>query len=144
MHRESGCKMMNRRRIPLTATALTVGVLVTVVVLGMQDAFKQSEPLLFLQALSNATFVAAILLLGFGLLAFVSKEGVFDMLAFGIKTLFRSLRRHPTEGRQDYYTYLQEKRKSRGSFLHLLIAGAIFLALAILLNLILKMVLRAG
>ena len=135
---------MNRRRFPPIVAAFIAGLLVTVVILWMQNAFTEKEPLLFLQALSNATFVAAILLLGFGLLTFVAKEGVFDMLAFGVKTLFRSLRRHPTEGRVDYYTYVQEKRKKRSVSLHLLSAGLIFLGVAILFNAIVKWIYHAG
>lgn len=84
-------------------------------------------------------FVSGMLLFGLGGLKFFRNQGMFDMLSYGVSYVlyvtFPSLNdRRPIEQRnEDYYGYTQRKQEERKPAGDMLIAGAIHLAVAVLL-----------
>ena len=87
----------------------------------------------FLHCLCDGFFVAAALLLGVGGLRAVRNRGAFDVVSFGIssvaKTTFPFLKGDKEEDIHGYRERKAEQRKGAGG---LLAAGAVYLALSVL------------
>lgn len=87
--------------------------------------------------LCDGCFVAGVLLLGTGGLKFFRNEGMFDIFAYSIKSVFQvhypfakmhsHLEEKKPEGYAEYKERKREKRKSPGD---LLWAGLVYMALA--------------
>ena len=107
----------------LVAVALYVGRGGPAAATGEEKAF----------VLCDACFVPAVILLGVGLILFVSNDGLFDMLGFGIQralTIVLSEKKRAKYPRT-FYEYKQLKWEApKSSFAFLLLAGGVFLALA--------------
>ena len=83
--------------------------------------------------LSDSFFVSGVLLTGAGLLLFVSNNGMFDMLSYGITTFFVARKKNVKERKyKDYYEYKQAKSEKKRSCAYLLIVGLTFIAIAAL------------
>lgn len=81
--------------------------------------------------LSDACILPAAVLGGIGALVFAANGGVFDMLSFAVIRLFDLFRPNVrNEKYKDFYDYKMAKSERRHSFAHMLIVGAIFLALS--------------
>ena len=83
--------------------------------------------------LCDACFVPAVMLLGIGLILFVSNDGFFDMLGYGIQralTIVLSEKKRSKYPRT-FYEYKQLKWEApKSSFAFLLLAGGVYLGLA--------------
>lgn len=93
--------------------------------------------MLFVHRLCDGCFVAAVALLGTAGLRFANKQGTFDMMAFGVRTVFYTAfpaARPTNELRdEDYVGYSERKRAARKSPKQQLIAGLVFLVLSVAL-----------
>jgi hypothetical protein len=91
--------------------------------------------------LCDGFFVAAVVLLGSGGLAFCSAKGGLDMLGYGVSSLFNMFlhagRKDARE--EDYYTYVQRKAENRKPYAHTLMAGLCYLVLAVIFLVIYQM-----
>ena len=88
------------------------------------------------RCLSDAFFVAGAMLLFFGGMSFVKKQGAFDVMGYGLS---HSLHNHfPAIGSDDadIYAYKERKQASRKSGLPQLAAAAVYFVLAALMILI--------
>ena len=83
-----------------------------------------------LHCLSDACFVPGVLLGGSGGLLFVSSRGVFDMMFYGVHSLFTVTFRR--ERRESYIEYAAGSRERRRDFRPLLITGAVFIILSVI------------
>ena len=84
----------------------------------------------------DSFFCAAVLFLVAGGITLVSKHGGFNALGFATKKLFDRIRnpKNPDPTYHSYYEYVQEKQKnSSGHFAHLLVTGAVLLAVSLIL-----------
>lgn len=108
---------------------LACGVPVTALVFWIN--VKQGYP--FLHCLCNGLFVAAVLLLGVGGLRGVRNKGAFDVAGFGLSSIVRiSLPFLGGDKEEDIYEYRQRKAEKRKGGSGLLAAGAIYLALSVI------------
>ncbi len=114
----------------LIATGVGLGVFV--LVLLAKDVFHETETHKVFQALSDAGFVPAVLLTGYGALVIATKGGTFDMLSYGLSCLFSMMRRDPTRKYKTFYDYRVAQSEKPRSFGYLLVAGAVFFALSVL------------
>jgi hypothetical protein len=119
-----------------------VGALITFLVYRYRSGFAYADLKgdRTLACLSDGAFVAGVILLGVGILVWVSTTGFFDMLAYGMRGLgrallpFLGLRKH-----ENYYEYKQEKAEKRHpitaavpvSGIFWLLLGGLFLTLAL-------------
>ena len=111
-----------------------VHVVVGVLVALARGAFTAKNQMDLLSALSDAFFVPGILGIAFGLIIVASNGGAFDMLAYGIKMFFRLFTRDPLDRKYGgYYEYRQARKEKKRSFWFLMIVGAVFLAIGIVL-----------
>jgi hypothetical protein len=87
---------------------------------------------------SDAFFTVGGLTLCFGVLMWVAGEGMFDMISYGIRMLFR-VRFH--EKNETYAEYRERKRgKKGGSCLYAVVPGAILTAVAVVLAVVFEYV----
>lgn len=123
-------KRKNRRNFCI---ALVIGLVVAVALFvgrgGLDVATR--EEMAFLMC--DACFVPAVILLGVGLILFVSNDGLFDMLGYGIQralTIMLSEKKRAKYPRT-FYEYKQLKWDApKSSFGFLLLAGGVYLVLA--------------
>ena len=112
---------------------IAIGFLIAIGVCDLQNIFSVLEPLRICKILCNAFFISGILLLGVGILVFISKEGMFDGMTYYAGRFMMLFSRNYDEKRKtalSYYEYKKAKnRESGGGFI--LITGLGFLAIAI-------------
>ncbi len=87
--------------------------------------------------LCDGCFVAAVLLIGFGGLVFSRNHGAFDMITFGVQTVFQIHMPWTSIGgaldkKETYAEYRERKAKERKPANECLLAGCIYLTLAVL------------
>ena len=113
-----------------------VGLIIALWVAISNGLFSQTDIMVIYQILSDSFLVAGVLVAGFGLLLFVSNEGVFDGLRYGFKVLAQMFKRHPTPVKETYYDYRTAKGRNKISFGYLVICGVGFLAICILFSIL--------
>ena len=107
------------------------GIFVVVLILGLT---RENS---VLRALCDGFFVAGALVMGMSGLMFAGNEGVFDIFGFGISHLFTTrwpgLSTMPDDHRKEKYVdYKERKRKNPSKPLPVLLAGAIYMVLAVI------------
>ena len=110
-----------------------VGLVLAFVIMLAQNIFGQEKGSDVFRILSDSFFASGVLLTGAGLLLFVSNNGMFDMLSYGITTFFVARKKNVKERKyKDYYEYKQAKSEKKRSCAYLLIVGLTFIAIAAL------------
>lgn len=109
-----------------------IGLLIALAVALSKNLFAQTNIRLIYAILSDSFLTAGVLVTGFGLLLFVTNEGVFDGLKYGFKVLAQMFKKHPTPVKETYYDYRTARGRSKVSFGYIVICGAAFLAICIL------------
>lgn len=115
---------------------ITVGVVSVFVVLvaWARGGFTETNTRTLIGYWCDAFAIPGILSIAFGLLLFASNGGVFDMLSYGIKTLFRLFKKDPLDRKYGgFYEYQQARREKKRSFWYLIIVGSVYLAVALIL-----------
>lgn len=124
--------MKKSRNALIYWVSLAVSAALFLLVAFNRDLFDLTERTEILSALCDAFFVPGALMVCIGLLSLSAKEGIFDMLGYGFKSLlvlfapFGKPKKH-----KYYYDYKQEKAAKRGK-MHPgpLMIGIAFLLLA--------------
>ena len=117
------------KRLVITTAVLLAVVLAMLLATGAfgSDLTTQER----VKKFSDAFFTVGGLTLCFGVLMWVAGEGMFDMISYGIRMLFR-VRFH--EKNETYAEYRERKRgKKGGSCLYAVVPGAILTAVAVVL-----------
>lgn len=83
--------------------------------------------------LSDSFFTVGVVIAGLGALVFVSNEGAFDMLSYGMISFLGMFKTKKEKKYASYYDYKQEKAKNKLSCGFLLLSGLIILAISILM-----------
>lgn len=102
---------------------------------GILSAADQQQVYLII---CDGCFATSVLLLGIGLMLLVSNMGTFDILNYGMRTLFARVFRRE-EKRKSYgsfYDYRVMRESKKAPFGFLLGAGAVFLVAALIFNLL--------
>ena len=90
-----------------------------------------------LRQLCDGCFVAAVLLLGAGVLRYVANQGAFDVLGYGLQSVFHLHVPGASIGnardQETMETYRERKAKKRKSPAGMLFAGLVWLALSAVL-----------
>ena len=125
-------KGVSLRRILITAG---VGTGIFLLLMLTRGGFAEPDPAARWMIICDALFVPAALLLSFGLLLFAAGGGVFDMMKFAVTKAYSVIL--PRKKREllpkTFFDYKMEREaKERAKTGHLLIVGAVFLALAVL------------
>lgn len=93
----------------------------------------ETGAVLILHCLCDAAFVPSVFLLGVGGLKAIRNKGVFDVMGFGIKSTLQTFIPALKSGeKEDLYKYCERKEASRKPADGLLLAGAVYLGIAVL------------
>lgn len=109
---------------------LVVGLLIAVPVALLDWGMEK----VLLHRLCDGFFVAAVVLLGVGGLKVARNAGTFDMMSYGLGAAFKMtfpwIKMEKKDA--DFVAYKERKREERKPAADLLIAGAIYLVLALI------------
>ena len=112
---------------------LVVGAIVfaAVLIINPQEAYGD-----LILRICDGFFVATVVVLGFGGLVWCRNKGAFDMITFGVSTAFHLhylFSKNLYEEKEDFYGYKQRKAAARKPVTGILIAGAIYLGLSLVM-----------
>ena len=88
------------------------------------------------QILSDAFFVAGILITSFGLLIFSSNEGMFDMAIYGLNSFIDLFRHESRKKYKTFYEYRESRADKKLEFGFMPICGVFFLIVAVVMYLL--------
>lgn len=108
--------------------AAAAGLLIMIFSVFIQDLELESAAD-WMRLLSNAALVPGVLMCGFGIMALIAGEGIFD----GLKYTVSSMWTHVRGGKKKYDSYYEYSKRSRKeqSVGFLLVPGAAYLAMAL-------------
>jgi hypothetical protein len=109
---------------------IAVGLALVAWVAFSKDIFAQTSNSVILGILSDSFLVPGVLISGFGGLIFVSNEGVFDGITYGLTSFFDIFRKDKQNKYRTFFDYRESKGERDTSFGYLLICGLSFLALS--------------
>lgn len=113
-----------------------VGLILALWVMISKDLFAEERLYMIYQILAESFSVPAVLMLGFGGLVFVSNEGMFDSLSYGLTSFIDLFRKEKRNKFKTFYDYKESKKDRSMSFGYLLICGIVFVAIAIVFHLL--------
>lgn len=110
---------------------MLICVAVVLAVMGIKGSFVKSGKGLVID-LCDAFAVSGMLMLGVGLLIFVTNGGAFDMLAFGFIKLIDLFKKDLTKVKyRTFYDYHSAQSERKRPFLNIIIVGAVFTLVAV-------------
>ncbi len=107
-----------------------VGLALAFVVMLLRDIFSQTDSREILVILNDAFFISGMCLVCVGGLVFVSNNGMFYMLSYGVSLIFSVRKWSKGKKYKDYYEYKTAKEKKQHGFAYLLVVGLAFIAVA--------------
>lgn len=121
--------------------AYLIALLISIVIgVGILFIYYFTHERAFVDFVDGAT-LSMIVLLGVGGLMFVSREGFFDVFSYGFKQMFTAMFGKKANEYNDYPGYKENMKTKREAspklFVSVLLSGAIFLILMIILRIIL-------
>ncbi len=125
--------MKRKRFFRQYGITMLVGLVLGVGVFAARQGFSLSAWPEIAAALCDACFVPAALLIGVGLLLFVSNDGLFYMMSYGVQRAARLIlsARKQAEFPKSYYEYWELKQAAgKATFGYIIAAGLTLLALA--------------
>ena len=106
---------------------MVVGLLLTGWFILSRDLLEQTEPLKIYHILCDGFFVVGVLISSLGSLIFVSNEGVFDPLVYGVRSFINLFRKRDKRKMETYYDFRMARLEHKFPFLPILLCGAAFL-----------------
>ena len=97
-----------------------------------RDITAQTQMADVMHILCDGFFVVGVVLTGFGALIFVSNEGAFDMMVFGLQSFWDLFRKERKLKNVTYYDYQCARAQKKLRFSFILICGLAFLAGAVI------------
>lgn len=114
--------------------SICVGLAIAFWVMLTRDIFSETEVNQILIILNDAFFISGMCLTCAGGLVFVSNNGMFRMLSYGISMIFTVRKRDMNDRKyKDYYEYQKTKGEEKHSCAYLLLVGLAFIAIALIL-----------
>lgn len=116
---------------------LFVGLLLAFFVALSKDIFDENNIKDVYHILCDSFFVSGIIMTGMGLLIFVSNEGIFDGLVYGVMSFINLFVPKQSRKYSSFYDYKESKKNSRNTKVgFILISGLIILIIAIIMYLL--------
>ena len=123
-------KKDSMRRVAIT---MAIGLVMAIGVFAARGGFEKTLWPEIAAALCDACFVPSALLISLGLLLFVANDGFFDMLTYGVQKTLRLVQSAEKQVAfpKTFYDYKLLKQGKRAGFGFMMIAGGVYLALAV-------------
>lgn len=128
---------MNKKAVKYLITLLA-GFLTAGLVAYSKDIFSQTDPLKIFHILTDSFCVPGVVITGIGSLVFVSNEGGFDAISYGLTSFFDIFRKERKNKYRTFYDYKQEKAQKQTPCGFILICGFVFLAIMTVMFLLYK------
>lgn len=112
------------------AITLSIEAVLVALLAWAKDILAQTAMVDIFHILCDCFFVVGVVATGVGALVFVSNEGVFDGIVYGVRAFVNIFRKEDNRNRESYFDYRARKAENKFSFAFLLICGLIFLAVA--------------
>ena len=112
---------------------LLVGFIGVGAVLLLRDVFSMTEAAAIFHTLTDAFFVSGVLITSAGAIVFTSNHGAFDMLAYGLSAFMDMFRKNEKKKYDSFYDYKESKADKKAGFGFLLICGAFFLIVSMVM-----------
>lgn len=113
-----------------------VGIGLAIWVMISKDVFDEERLFMIYQIIAEGFSIPAVLMLGFGGLIFVSNEGTFDSLSYGLTSFFDLFRREKRNKFKTFYDYRESKKDKKLGFGFLLVCGLVFVVIAAIFHLL--------
>lgn len=95
------------------------------------DLYGVTEQQYRFQQWSDAFVIPGVLAVCFGLLIVASNGGAFDMIVYGVKSVFRLFKKDPLDRKYGgFYEYRKARQEKKRTFWYLVIVGAVYVAIA--------------
>ncbi len=124
------------KRVNKYLLTLLVGFLLAGLVAMSKDVLDQESLSKVFHVLADSFIVPGVLITGMGGLIFVSNEGAFDGLAYGVTSFFDMFRKEKRNKYRTFYDYKEGKGERNTSFGFMLICGLVFLAITVVMYLL--------
>ena len=129
-------ELKTRRWLPYVI-AVAVLTVITLVCAIPFNGYSGGDAKPLVGAWSSAFTVPGIICLGVGLLIWCTNEGAFDMLSYGVKSLFRLFKKDVKDRKYGgYYEYQQARKNKKKPFLYMVVVGGAYLLVGIILTII--------
>ena len=112
---------------------LLIGFIGVGAVLLIRDVFSMTEAAEIFLTLTDAFFVSGVLITSAGVIVFTSNHGAFDMLAYGLSAFMDMFKKNENKKYDSFYDYKESKSDKKTGFGFLLICGAFFLIVSMIM-----------
>lgn len=111
-----------------------IGLVVALGICIANDIFALETSTEIFTVLSNAFAIPGFVMFGIGIMVWVTNEGIFNGISYGMKMAGRSFSARKGEKIKDeeFYEYNARQNEKYHEFKHLLIVGGVFIVLSIL------------
>ena len=111
---------------------MAIGFAFVLAILLARDVFSLTDRVTILHILTDAFTAVGVIMTGVGLLIFCSNEGVFDGLAYGVKSFINLFRKNATTY-NSLYDYREAKGREKLSFGFMVLCGLFFYVTSLIL-----------
>lgn len=118
------------------AITLTIEIILTALLAWSMEIMNQTALDSIFHILCDSFFVVGVTTTGIGALVFVSNEGVFDGLIFGMRSFINIFKKNAKRSTETYYDFRMSRAEHKFGFAFLLICGLVFLAIAVAMYLL--------
>ncbi len=115
---------------------LAIGLAIVLLVTSFNGAFDSDNPKDTAKYLCDGFFIATVIIGGLGLLVFVSSEGAFDMIVYGLQSFFHLFKTSGQKKYSSYYEYKESKAKEKIESGFMLYVGLFLLLITIILYIV--------
>ncbi len=109
---------------------LFFGIVLVLGVLGLNGGFHYENTKETIKDLCDSFCIPGFLLFAFGILIFISNDGGFSMLSYGIKRIFAVFKKDPRM--ENFYEYKKKRLEKPAPFKHFLIVGGMLFLIGII------------
>ncbi len=110
-----------------------IGLCAVALIAWSKELFIQTEAVKIFHILCDSFFAVGIVTLCVGLLIFTSNEGTFDIIAYGVSTFLGMFKKDYVRKYDTFYDYKADKADRNIKFGYLLICGAAFVAVSLVM-----------
>lgn len=111
-----------------------IGLVIVIAVCLLDRIYAAEDMKQVYRILSDAFFIPGVLLIGIGMMVVAANEGLFNGIAYGLKTVGRSLSTRKGEKikEEEFHEYNERMKKKKHSVAHLIIVGVVLFVISLL------------
>ena len=110
---------------------ILIGCTIAILVMSTKGIFTANDSKTIIHILTYSFIVPGVVITGVGLLVFVSNEGVFDIIIYGVYQFVTMFSANPAARKyKSFNDYREIKRSSKMSFGNIVIVGLGFLLIS--------------